>query len=72
MKTKTESDYGFAYAEWLATSGEGCPPVDIQKQIHSTVDIPDGDYTAMKRDGINEPSSRLYWMGFNSYSERMP
>ena len=62
-KMKTEFDHGREYAQW---QGAYAKPVDIEAMLGQTSDIPDRDYTEMKRAGIENPSARLYWEGFNS------
>ena len=65
---KTEKDYGYAYAEWFDENDPyEAGPVDIDEMVHGTVDIPEGDYLKMVQDGIENPDSRLYWQGFNSF-----
>lgn len=59
---KTAYNYGREYAE-----AEGAiEPVDINKMVGGSVDIPEGDYIEMRRNGI-EPNPREYWRGYNDY-----
>ena len=62
LKMETERDFGYEYA---ADQGDG--PVDIDKMVTGSVDIPEGDYRAMKLAGIENPDARAYWEGYNSY-----
>ena len=59
---KTEFDYGYKYAQ-----NQDAGPVDIDKMLGSSVDIPSDDYRAMKVAGIKNPNARKYWEGYNSY-----
>ncbi|MFA5348105.1 MAG: hypothetical protein WC294_08205 [Methanoregula sp.] len=59
---KTAREYGYEYAAELGFDA----PVDIDKMVTRSQSIPDGDYTAMVRDGV-EPDARNYWRGFNSF-----
>jgi hypothetical protein len=61
---KTEFDYGYEYA---ADNGGEYGPVDIDEMVNSTQSIPDGDYTMMKKNGIEYPDTRKYWKGYNSF-----
>jgi hypothetical protein len=71
MTTKNEKTYGAEYAEELVRTGEvqAGELVDIDEMVNSSVSIPDGDYTAMVADGIENPSARKYWQGYNEYME---
>ena len=62
QEMSTEFEYGYEYA-----ADQGTEPVDIEKMLTGSVDIPDGDYVEMKREGIENPDPREYWEGFNSY-----
>lgn len=73
MTTKTEKNFGAEYAEELVRTGEveAGVQVDIDEMVNSSVDIPDGDYTAMVEAGIENPSARKYWRGYNEYMETL-
>ena len=60
---KTEFDFGYEFAEF--ESGDG--PVNVEQMVHSSRDIPDEDYKAMVKAGIENPDARLYWEGYNSF-----
>ena len=59
---KTERDYGIEFAQSINADEE----VDIDKILTSSISIPTDDYICMIRDGIENPSARNYWEGFNS------
>lgn len=63
---KTEFEYGQEYAEWIIDNEPTAGPVDIDAACGSSVDIPDGDYRAMREGGIENPNARLYWSGYNN------
>jgi len=67
MKTRTEEDFGAEYAEELVRTGEvkAGAEVDEDEMCNSSVDIPEGDYEAMVDAGIENPSARKYWRGYN-------
>ena len=65
---KTEYDYGRKYAEFMSKHGEN-GPVNINDMVGGSVDIPEGDYCAMRDDGIVNPDAREYWRGYNSVFE---
>jgi len=67
---KKEFDYGREYAEGNRGQEGFDAPVDIEKMLTSTSDIPPDDYHAMKNAGIENPDARQYWMGYNSYFEK--
>lgn len=59
----TAYQVGAEYAEQMF--GENCTEqVDVDRQMGSTQEIPDGDYCWMNDRGIN-PDSREYWRGYN-------
>lgn len=59
-------DYGRRYAKFLQAEQDiGAHAVDIERMVGGSVDIPPGDYLAMRTAGI-EPNAREYWKGFNS------
>ena len=64
---RTESDYGYKYAEENDGDEGFTGPVDIEEMVNSTQSIPDGDYTSMVAAGIENPNAREYWKGFNSF-----
>ena len=64
---KTEYEYGREYAEFCADDNGDDGAVNIDEMVNSTIAIPGGDYHMMVSDGIENPSPRLYWKGFNSY-----
>jgi hypothetical protein len=66
---KTERDFGRENAEWMVDNGqvEAGELVNIDEMVGGTVDSPSGDYDAMKEEGIENPSARLYWKGYNEY-----
>lgn len=66
---KHEFDYGWDYAEFLYKTGQDCAPVDINAELLATSSIPDGDYTAMVADGVDNPDPAEYWEGFNEYAQ---
>ena len=59
---KTERDYGIEFAQSINAEVE----VDIDEMLNSTIAIPTDDYICMVRDGIENPSARNYWEGYNS------
>jgi len=65
---KTSREFGYAYAEWGQTEKQDGfdGPVDVNAMLGGSVDIPEGDYRAMRNAGI-EPDAREYWEGYNSY-----
>ena len=63
---KTAREYGYEYAEAMQGEQGFDGPVDIKKMLGSTQEIPDGDYVAMVRDGV-DPDAAEYWEGFNSF-----
>lgn len=65
--TKTEFDFGSEYALSLPASERIA--VDIKAACTSSVAIPSDDYSAMMAAGIESPSARKYWQGFNSECE---
>lgn len=68
---KTAFEFGQAYAEFMVNSNQvpAGEPVNVDEMVTSSQDIPDGDYTEMKRAGITNPNAREYWAGYNSYME---
>lgn len=71
MKTKTEKNFGFEYAEWMHNAEKLSETVDVDEMCNSSNDIPDGDYSAMVNAGIENPSARKYWMGYNEYMKTL-
>jgi hypothetical protein len=69
IRTKTEEDFAAEYAEELVRTGEVQPGVEVDEDemCNSTVSIPEGDYDAMVDSGIENPSARKYWRGYNRY-----
>lgn len=69
MKTRTEEDFAAEYAEELVRTGEVQPGVEVDEDemCNSSVSIPEGDYDAMVDAGIENPSARKYWRGYNRY-----
>lgn len=69
MTTKTEEIFGAEYAEELVRTGgvEAGVEVDEDEMCNSSVCIPSGDYDAMVDSGIENPSARKYWRGYNRY-----
>lgn len=68
---KTAFDFGHDYAEFMVDSNQ-VPvgeTVNIDEMVTSSQEIPDGDYTEMKRAGIANPNAREYWAGYNAYME---
>lgn len=65
---KTSREFGYAYAEWGHTEKQDGfdGPVDVNAMLGGSVDIPEGDYRAMRNAKI-EPDARQYWDGYNSY-----
>lgn len=72
-RPRSSFDYGREYAEFLqAEQLEEAHTVDIERMLGGSVDIPPGDYQAMRTAGI-EPNARDYWKGFNSlFVEKNP
>jgi hypothetical protein len=66
-RMKTEHEYGFEYAEAMQGEEGFDKPVDIEKMLTASSDIPNDDYRAMKQAGIENPDAREYWEGFNSF-----
>lgn len=64
---KTERQFGYEYAEWTHKNENCTDLVDVNAMCNSTSDIPDGDYTEMKRAGIKNPDPREYWKGYNEF-----
>jgi hypothetical protein len=64
---KTEFDFGFDTAKWMSDNELNNSAVDVEKMILGTSSIPDEDYCAIVRFGIENPDSLKYWQGFNSY-----
>lgn len=64
---KTERDFGYENAEAMQGEDGYDAPVDINKMLGRSADIPDGDYHAMRDAGIENPNAREYWKGFNSF-----
>lgn len=62
---KTEFDYGLEYAKFL--EGQDIRPVDLDYMVSGSIDIPSGDYKAMKSAGIKNPCARKFWEGYNSF-----
>jgi hypothetical protein len=63
MEGRTTSyRFGYEFANWLLADGIEITPGE------SCMDIPDGDYSEMKRQGV-EPSQKEYWEGFNDRLE---
>ena len=62
--TRTEYDFGAEYARSLPADERA--EVDVGRACTSSVDIPPEDYRAMVAAGIENPSARKYWEGFNS------
>ena len=60
---KTEFEYGREYAE----DGNFDGPVNIEEMLHGSIDIPEDDYIQMTSEGIENPDTREYWRGFNSF-----
>jgi len=69
---KTEKEFGREFAEQNHGQEGFDGPVDIEEMLGHTSDIPEEDYLEMKRVGINNPSAREYWRGFNSFFENYP
>jgi hypothetical protein len=65
MKTKKtlERTAGYEYAEFLRAN----EMVNIDEMLTGTCDIPDGDYTALKKAGVGDPDPVEYWTGYNEY-----
>jgi len=66
---KTEREYGYEYAEAMQGEDGFDGPVDIDKMVGGSVDIPPDDYRTMIDSGIDNPDAREYWKGFNSFFE---
>lgn len=63
-----EFDYGYEYAKFYHSLDPDVPgPVDIERELTSTIDIPPDDYRAMRDAGIANPDAREYWQGYNAY-----
>ena len=58
-------EFGYKYAETMQGQDGFCGPVDINTMVGGTVDIPEGDYIAMRNAKIFNPDPRLYWKGFS-------
>lgn len=69
---KTEADYGRDYAAQLVDDGLVSPGdlVNIEQMLGRSIYIPDGDYVAMRRSGITNPSALEYWTGYNAYMQK--
>ncbi len=67
IKMKTEFDFGYDYAQYHDGENGFDQPIDIDGVLGESSSIPDGDYVAMTRTGITNPSARKYWEGFNNY-----
>jgi hypothetical protein len=65
--THTEYEFGAEYARSLPADER--TEVDVGRACTSSVDIPTDDYRAMVAAGIENPSARKYWDGFNSECE---
>lgn len=59
-----EWNAGYEYAETMFPNGE---PVDIERILTSSCDIPGGDYDALIDGGVENPDAGDYWTGFNAY-----
>jgi hypothetical protein len=64
---KTENQFGYESAEWTHKNEGTTGQVDISAICNSTSSIPDGDYAEMVGSGIENPSPRAYWTGYNEY-----
>lgn len=64
---KTEKQFGTEYAKWMHETENLFHLVDVAAMCNSTSSIPDGDYSAMISTGIENPSPREYWRGYNEY-----
>jgi len=62
-----EYECGYNYAKWMHEEEGETEPVDIEKEVHCSVEIPDDDCTWMENHGIANPSARRYWQGYNDY-----
>ena len=60
-----EYDFGREYGLQAVADVE-FERVDIDAMATGSVDIPPGDYQAMRDSGIEQPDARQYWRGYNS------
>lgn len=66
----TAREFGRRYAQWRHLAGEANPgSVDIDKICGGSRDIPEGDYSEMRRLMVT-PNAREYWRGYNEYWDK--